>query len=133
MPGWFGYANQETFSKHYDNFQKDLREVTLRYGLKPVPDERLQALTIKALKNAGVLRHPALSKYDEDGICLSIRQNCLGSVYAQSAAAHIACVSVDAMPVPGAACHAAAFAYQYFAGNQCNDEYVKCKNEHQNP
>ena len=71
-------------------------------------------------------KNQLLVNYEPDD-CNRERGNCIGSVAAQAAAAHLACAAADLTIIAGIICHGAAIIYQITAGDNCNIAYRRCK------
>jgi hypothetical protein len=129
--GFFGYNDKKLFWSDQTRRHDRLVSLTKKYNLSNATNRQKELAIEKTFIKLGLFSEISLTNRALRAVdpCETIRRNCIGSVAAQAAVMHIGCAALDISVIGGIICHAAAFTYQYTAGNNCNAEAEKCNNQ----
>lgn len=124
----FGYSNYDEFNNDMVKQRNRAQELDRRYGLKNQPDSLIINGILIAFEVLNIY-DSMNSPYSLEKTCEKIRRNCVAKVAAQAVGGHFACGVLDVSLIGGIFCHGAAIVYQWTAGNNCNNQAVRCKEE----
>jgi hypothetical protein len=127
----FGYTDKDLFWKDRTLQNNRLVDLSKNYDLRNITEKQKRNAIEKAFLTLKLFSKTSTTGQIQqrliDDPCETIRVNCIASVAAESAIMHLGCAALDLSIIAGIICHAAAFTYQYTAGNNCNLEAAKCK------
>lgn len=124
----YGYEDQKSYFRAVQTQINRINELNKKYNFSELSSYEKRTVIFKTFKEINLFQIEKTSSDENlmDNSCESIRRNCIASVAAESAIMHFGCAALDLTIIAGIACHSAAIAYQYSAGNNCNLEAEKC-------
>ena len=141
-----GFSNSEdylNFYRHQSNLLKELNydyNLTQKHNLGKVQSLLITENIIKfdkiklsaAGKNYIASTSGPIEESDDStdvspDSCKRTYRNCMGAAASAAIIGHVACAATDLTVIAGAVCHSAVLAAQYFAQDECGNQYANCK------
>lgn len=125
-----GFNNTQDYLNFYQNQQKLIKEINYDYNLNEKSNlDKVQKLIIteNVFSNNLTASNKNNIAYLSPESCKRSYRNCMGAAASGALIAHVGCAAADLTIVAGAICHSAVLAAQYFAQDECGNQYENCK------